>query len=1069
MTVITLVNVRGGGALKRNALNTFKREINPDLMIVSETKTLSPNDVNGVAAWNSYGVAIIVKDPKTITIHKNTNIHHSLLQRIIHFTFTSGTLSLNTLAIYGPAEQQERPKFWPKVHTSFPSNIQLIAGDLNISESRSQHLAALLKAHSLIDAAVALDDHTPTFQRSGQDEFTKRLDRFLIHDPLRSRLKHISYRTHEGLDHKIVTLYLDELPPPTIPRHRPPVPKGKLAAVIEMLNHSKLTIPPRPGPAEWKRFKTTLKRTLAALAATSESDSDSALRIELQNAFNTKAFQLNDIPRRRLAILKSQRAAQQAFTSIRTGPAADQTTSSVDGMLEATHKFYSDLYGRRDTNLEALQHLLVNVPRTDPSKLCHLDDPISEDEVTQALSEMNPWKAPGPDSIHSAALKTLSESIAPSLCHLFNCFLTGLEIPKDFKSGITSLLMKKGDPADLANRRPITLLSSDYKCMSKVLTNRLKTVISDLIDDVQSGFIPNRYILNNVLAADLAFREFPEIRMYALDFQKAYDSVSHLAIKTIMDHMNFPPRFTKLIQEMINGSSTRCIVNGFLTDHVALNRGVKQGDPISPLLFNIAIEPLARTIKATLAQKSYPRILLYADDASLFFEANDADSENDMQKFKSALELTAEGIGLMINKNKCLTIAKEKHALDPFPHTQSERYLGYTMTYRGVDPDTFPTIVEKARGTLALWKQSGSSPTSNAAIIKTFALSKTFYAAILSPIPKSCNVELQDMCDWFLWGKDCSSPPSRRCHQRRRMSLHRACMDTRDGGLQMFAFPERFIALKAAFLLKLVQHTPSWLVPLISKHLRSEKTSPLGNKKLSPPAAVIATTSPLLGCIKAWNTCSRSNHDEYGPEIKKLIPTIDAMIKGEKFDNNPTPLTTKSLYRAITSFPPILTERQIGIEKEFGIKLSNYWANRNRIPALYPQRRIIEMFFNSTLPYRKGRVKCSLCDNTLTRVHIFFECPMAVRIADATLKKLQRFWNPKDPPLWNAKEVLTTFTSPTTNLELTTSYAITFGSTWLAWCKATYEEEPFSINRIVKTAKLTWKKCFTAFIQPPTK
>lgn len=172
---------------------------------------------------------------------------------------------------------------------------------------------------------------------------------------------------------------------------------------------------------------------------------------------------------------------------------------------------------------------------------------------------------------------------------------------------------------DISNYRPITLLNTDYKIICKILANRLNPIVAQIIPNHQIGFIPQRLIYDNVICLDLLLKR--KTKIINLDFKKAYDSVSHYALIAILHHLKFPKKLVTLIQNLISKSSAQIIINGELTEAFLILRGVKQGDPLSPLLFTLVIELLARCELAAELEAHLPKIngvrlgiLMFADD-----------------------------------------------------------------------------------------------------------------------------------------------------------------------------------------------------------------------------------------------------------------------------------------------------------------------------------------------------------------------------------------------------------------------------------------------------------------------
>lgn len=298
---------------------------------------------------------------------------------------------------------------------------------------------------------------------------------------------------------------------------------------------------------------------------------------------------------------------------------------------------------------------------------------ISEIEFNQILSHMKSNSSPGPDGLtytlikHCVGIRILLRKI------LNTCLYFGF-IPENFRiSTVTLIDKKKEDKLDISNWRPICLSNVLSKILTKWITNKLynlNDILSirgkNLFSDEQRGF---RYNINgctdhsNVLSAiyEDSKRNIPSESIHrltniAIDFKDAFTSVPHYVIHKILSIFKIPRTIKTMIIEYYNKSYLYVKKNNkYLNEKILINRGVKQGDPLSPLLFNLILEPLIRLIKST--NKGYQfksndtilGILAYADDVILL--SNDID---EMEILFTKLEDYCMWSEISINPNKCV-------------------------------------------------------------------------------------------------------------------------------------------------------------------------------------------------------------------------------------------------------------------------------------------------------------------------------------------------------------------------------------------------------------------------------
>ena len=232
-------------------------------------------------------------------------------------------------------------------------------------------------------------------------------------------------------------------------------------------------------------------------------------------------------------------------------------------------------------------------------------------------------KYPGSDGLMSEFYKRFWEEIVDDVVQSINSAFDKGELSICQKRGIITLLPKKDKPTDVLNNlRPVTLLNVDYKIATKVIANRLAKVLPDIICPNQTGYVKNRYIGENIID----YTKTKEIQGVALfiDFKKAFDSIEWDYLSTVLDVFNFKEDF-KRWAKVFNTDISSCVTNnGFASPFFNLHRGVRQGCPLSGLLFVLEIELLNLPIQTNSNIKGIKvgddeiKNTLYADDTTLF-------------------------------------------------------------------------------------------------------------------------------------------------------------------------------------------------------------------------------------------------------------------------------------------------------------------------------------------------------------------------------------------------------------------------------------------------------------------
>jgi hypothetical protein len=343
----------------------------------------------------------------------------------------------------------------------------------------------------------------------------------------------------------------------------------------------------------------------------------------------------------------------------------DGSTTSQQEELEAlAADFYKHLFhAQENTNPDEVTRF---VPRkvTDGmnSFLCA---PFSAREVEKALFSMKPNKSPGPNGFTVGFYQKHWSMVKEDVCRAVLTFLNGGDMPEIVNSTVLVLIPKVKNAQELTQFRPIALCNVLYKICSKVISNRLRVVLGDIISEEQSAFVPGRLITDNVLVAYESIHYLKNKKgksgacAVKLDMAKAYDRVEWQYLRAIMLQLGFSESWTALIMKCVESVTFSVRVNGHFSETFKPSRGIRQGDPISPYLFLLCAEGLSSMLKHTGPQFLAKGVrvgvhapwishLLFADDCLLFTQA----SQRGGQRLMEILQAYQQGSSQMVNTAK---------------------------------------------------------------------------------------------------------------------------------------------------------------------------------------------------------------------------------------------------------------------------------------------------------------------------------------------------------------------------------------------------------------------------------
>ena len=321
--------------------------------------------------------------------------------------------------------------------------------------------------------------------------------------------------------------------------------------------------------------------------------------------------------------------------------------------------------------MNAKEYVRKNVRRKLSNMQKHaLDAPLSLSELHMALMKMKKGKSPGTNGFTSDFFRHFWDVLGVFLFRACKEGLQNKTLINSHRESVVTLIPKQGKPHDsIKGWRPISLLNVDCKIIASAIANRLKAVMCNLISPAQTAYIPGRFIGDNsrIMYDIIEYVNATSTSgiIMAVDFEAAFDTVSWEFLIEALDCYNFGPHVIHMIKTFYLHSSnfSRILLDGNLGPQIGMERGIRQGDPVSGYLFNLVMEPLTNQLLHSKKVKGIPlatggeaRLSQYADDLIVFSRAEPDSIKGVIHELGKFTKVS--GLRVNIEKTKCLRIGE---------------------------------------------------------------------------------------------------------------------------------------------------------------------------------------------------------------------------------------------------------------------------------------------------------------------------------------------------------------------------------------------------------------------------
>ena len=481
--------------------------------------------------------------------------------------------------------------------------------------------------------------------------------------------------------------------------------------------------------------------------------------------------------------------------------------SKQKDLLDYQVKFYKNLFSKKVEFSDVQQNFddfceNIQIPRLGEEAQASCEGPVSLPEAEVALKQLKKDSAPGYDGLTGSFYQTFWPYIGDLVIDSFNKAFDLKQMSISQRRAIITLIHKGKELSrdDLGNWRPISLTNFDYKILAKILANRFKGVISDIIDDDQTAYIRGRNITTILRLIDDVI-EYVEVcnktgAILALDYKKAFDSISKEYLLHCFKIFGFGDDFIRWVETLMSETESAVIHYGWISEFFPVLSGVRQGCPFSCVAFILGVEILALRIRQCPDIKgiSIPsvygnvsvKIQLYADDNTLF--PRDSDDIHCMLGIVNAFSLFS-GLYLNLDKTEGMWIGSSRTSMATIGGLKWKlgrnvvKILGiYFSNYdRASNLEiNWKKKIDSMITKIKCWEKRNLSIMGKVIIVKTFLISQFNYVLQALFLPQEVLRSINTIIFRFLWKKQYSN---RRAFEKVKRDV--LCLSYDKGGLKM--------------------------------------------------------------------------------------------------------------------------------------------------------------------------------------------------------------------------------------------------------------------------------------------
>ncbi|CAL1356987.1 unnamed protein product [Linum trigynum] len=495
------------------------------------------------------------------------------------------------------------------------------------------------------------------------------------------------------------------------------------------------------------------------------------------------------------------------------------------------YSFYNTLF-TSETQIRNIRERVEELPiaqSISPEMNANLTAEVLPWEVRKIVFSMGSKQAPGSDGFTGKFFKTFWDIVGNSVVEAVCSFFRTSRMLRNFNHTWLTLIPKVDNVETMRQLRPISLCQFVYKIITKLMTERLDGILPHVVSKGQNAFIRERQIVENILLGHelmhyLKIKKTGKKGYMALkvDMEKAYDRVEWPFLLAVLEKMGFNSTWRGWIHECLRTTSFSVLMNGTPSGYFSPSRGLRQGDPLSPLLFVLCTEGFAALLHKAIAEQKLhgvkvapraPRIshLFFADDSYLFMRGSLQECENLIEVLNEYEELSGQRVNLdksAVCFSRNIALADQEflaRILGVGAVGVHDKYLGLPTLISRSKMATFRYLEEKLLERLQGWKRRTLSWAAKEVLIKSIALALPLHVMSCFKLPLSLCRLLDKHVARFWWGVEDDQS------KIRWVSWHNMCKSKHDGGMGFRRFEHFNQALLAKIGWRIITEPQSLL------------------------------------------------------------------------------------------------------------------------------------------------------------------------------------------------------------------------------------------------------------------